>query len=440
MTTTEAPPERPAPRVRGSLRNNLRRTLLRRVIRSVVVRALLTKERLQSGVTFNPLSLQWYEDPVPLYRRLREKDPVHYSELIRGWVFSRHEDIDAILRDHERFSNDPTARISRNGGGEPVEGVASMLNLDPPDHTRMRALVSRAFTPRAIEGWRPRIEAVIDDIFADIGDETRFDLMDRVAVPLPIVVIAEILGIPAVDRERFKVWSDHIARPLEPTVTPDELAQARVSGDELTAYFEAIIEERRAQPQNDLITALVQVEESGDTLSRDEIVATLVLLLVAGNETTTNLIGNGTLALLRHPDQLAWLRAHPEQVDVATEEMLRFDSPVQTNGRTALVDMEIGGRRIRKGQSIILLQGSANHDPAKWHEADALDLARGDKGHMSFGRGIHFCLGAPLARLEAQLLFPRMLERWPAMRLASKPRFKDHIVLRGMESMEVAVD
>ncbi len=411
-----------------------------RAVRPVVVKGLLAKERVQSGVTFNPLSAEWRDNPVPLFERLREKDPVHYSELVRGWVVSRHEDVDAVLRDHQRFSNDPR-RGANPEALEALEHVTpSMLNLDPPDHTRMRSLVTQAFTPRAIAGWRDRIQAVIDDLFAQIGESAEFDLMQAIAVPLPVVVIAEILGVPPVDLPKFKEWSDAIAKTLEPSLTRAELERAQRAREELGEYFSAIIDERRAEPRDDLITSLTQAEDAGDRLTHEELIATLVLLLVAGNETTTNLIGNGTLALLRHPDQMRWLREHPEQVDVAVEEMLRFDSPVQINGRRTLVDVEIGGKRIKAGSQVVLLQGASNHDPQEWDRPGEFDLSRGDKGHVSFGRGIHYCVGAPLARLEAQMLFPRMLERWPNLRAAGEARFRPNVVLRGLDTLRVRVD
>ena len=442
MATETAPDQKQKIAQRIQRRSQPRVGGIRGLIRRAVVSVLLTRERLSTGVTFNPISKEWHDNPVPIYERLRTKDPVHYSQLIRGYVISHHDDIEAILRDHERFGNDPR-RGPNPEAMEAMEAVPSMLNLDPPDHTRMRSLVSLAFTPRAIEGWRGRIESVIDEIFEEIGDVSRFDLMDQIAGPLPVVVIAEILGVPAVDRERFKVWSDHIARTLEPTITATELEQAQVSRGELADYFSAVIEERRREPKDDLITSLAQAEEAGDKLTHEELISTLILLLVAGNETTTNLIGNGTLALLNHPEQLEWLRANPDKVDVAiaVEEMLRYDSPVQINGRRALVDVELRGKTIKAGSQLVLLQGSANHDPAQWGErADTFDLSRGDRGHLSFSRGIHYCLGAPLARLEGQMLFPRMLERWPNLRLVETPRFKDHVVLRGLRTMEVAVD
>ncbi|MCK9485844.1 MAG: cytochrome P450 [Dehalococcoidia bacterium] len=416
------------------------RQTVARVVRPVVVRGLLAKERLKTGVTFNPLSRQWRDDPVPLFERLREKDPVHYSELIGGWVVSRHEDVDAILRDHHRFSSDP-----RRGPNADVlaalEVTQSMLNLDPPDHTRTRSLVTQAFTPRAIEGWRERIEAVISDLFAEIGEAAEFDVMECLAVPLPVVVIAEILGVPPSDLPRFKAWSDDIARTLEPSMSAEDGGRAQRARQELGDYFGAIIEARRAEPRDDLITSLVQAEAAGERLTHDELLATLVLLLVAGNETTTNLIGNGTLALLRHPEQQRWLRDHPEQVESAVEELLRFDSPVQINGRTTLVEVEVGGKRIPPQRQVILLQGAANYDPLRWERPHGLDLSRGDKGHLSFGRGIHYCVGAPLARMEAQMLFPRMLARWPNLRLAERDAsFRPNVVLRGLERLPVRVD
>src|SRR5690606_363327 len=210
---------------------------------------------------------------------------------------------------------------------------------------------------------------------------------------------------------------------------------------ELRAYLDVIVRERAREPREDLVSVLATAEEAGDRLTHDEVLVTLVLLLVAGNETTTNLIGNGLYALLRHPEQMRWLREHPERADVAVEEMLRYDSPVQTNARTVLEDVEIGGKQVRRGQQVILLQGAANRDPAQYAEPDRFDLSRGDRSHVSFGRGIHHCLGAPLARLEGQLIFPRLLARYPDLRLApgAKPRFRDQVVLRGLRSLEVEV-
>ncbi|MPZ97716.1 MAG: cytochrome P450 [Dehalococcoidia bacterium] len=414
---------------------------LRTLIRPAIIRGLTLKERVQTGAHYNPLADGFHQDPTADYTRLRTKDPVHYSELLRGWVISRHEDIDAILRDHKRFSNDNRNASDLQFEGSDAIDQRSMLGLDPPDHTRLRSLVNQAFTPRAIEAWRPRIEETVDELLDAIGDARRFDAIEALAVPLPIVVISDLLGIPREDRARFKAWSDRVARTLEPTITPTELAEAMEARDELRAYLDVIVRERAREPREDLVSVLATAEEAGDRLTQDEVLATLILLLVAGNETTTNLIGNGLYALLGHPEQMRWVREHPERVDVAVEELLRYDSPVQTNARTALADVEIGGKVVRKGQQVILLQGAANHDPAQYAEADRLDLARGDRSHVSFGRGIHHCLGAPLARLEGQLIFPRLLARYPDLHLASgaKPRFRDQVVLRGLRSLEVEV-
>lgn len=410
------------------------------LIRPIAIQALLLKERLRSGVTYNPLSDAYHQDPTETYRRLREKDPVHYSELIRGWVISRHEDIDAVLRDHRRFSND--GRVTQADGfmgPTEVEETPSMLFLDPPDHTRLRSLVAQAFTPRAIDAWRSRIEATADRLIAEVGDAKRFDFMEAMAVPLPVVVISEMLGVPVEDRDQFKAWSDDLARTLEPTITPKEIEAAFKSRQEVAEYLGHIVDARHAEPREDLVSILVRAEEEGDKLSREEVISTLILILVAGNETTTNLIGNGMLALLRHHDQRRWLQEHPEESETAVEELLRYDSPVQTNGRITLEDVVIGGKTIKRGSQVILLQGSGNHDPAHREHPDDLDLAHGNKSHLSFGRGIHHCLGSPLARLEGEVTFPKVLERWPGIRLAAAPEFKDHVVLRGMRRLEVAV-
>jgi pimeloyl-[acyl-carrier protein] synthase len=410
------------------------------LVRPVVIQGLLLKERLKTGVVFNPLSDGYHQDPTKTYARLREKDPVHYSELIRGWVVSHYEDVDAILRDHRRFSNDGrlTGRDDFKGPSE-VEETPSMLFLDPPDHTRLRSLVSQAFTPRAIEAWRGRVEETADRLIAEVGEAKRFDFMEAIAVPLPVVVISEMLGIPLEDRARFKAWSDDLARTLEPTITKPEIEAAHRSRRELREYLGPIVDARRTDPREDLISILVRAEAEGEKLTREEVISTLILLLVAGNETTTNLIGNGMLALLRQPEQRRWLEEHPDEVEAAVEEILRYDSPVQTNGRIALEDVTIRGKTIRKGSQIVLLQGGGNRDAEHYERPDALDLSRGDKGHLSFGRGIHHCLGAPLARLEGQVIFPKVLARWPRMRIAADPKFKDHVVLRGLRALEVDV-
>lgn len=419
------------------------RQAVRGAIRPAFIRGVLLKERVKTGVVWNPLDDRYHQQPTETYSLLRGRDPVHYSELIGAWVFSRYEDCDAILRDHRRFSNDSrNATQPANDAAANLNEARSILALDPPDHTRLRALVSQAFTPRSIAAMRPRIEAMVDRMLDEVdarlaSGERHVDILEALAVPLPTTVIAEMLGIPPGDLPKFKDWSDRVARTLEPTITAAEIADAQVANEELGAYFEGIIEQRRAEPREDLISDLLRAEEAGDQLSHMELLVSLRLILIAGNETTTNLIGNGLLALLTHPEQMERLRREPELIESAIEELLRFDSPVQTDGRTALEDVRWGEHTIKRGQQVILLLGAANRDPEKFEDAETLDLTRGSKQHLSFGRGIHHCLGAPLARMEGQIAFERLLSRYETMRLAEPPRFKDHIVLRGVRSLMV---
>jgi cytochrome P450 len=412
------------------------------VIKPVVMRGLLLKERVQSGATYPPLDAGFQQDPYPTYRTLRAKDPVHWSELTHGWVISRFEHVDMMLRDHKRFASDER----RAGGAAPPytppfpEG-RSLLVIDPPDHTRLRALVSRAFTPRAIANLEPHIEQIVDETLSAFPENEPFDLMERLAHPLPITIIAEMIGVPPEDRARFQTWSERVARILEPTITRAEMDAALVAAEELSDYFRVIIEQRRAEPRDDMITRLIAAEEEGEKLSMDEMLSMLRLLLAAGNETTTNLIGNGMLALLRHPDQLRLLQEDPGRAEAAVEELLRFDGPVQTDGRTALEDMELEGRRIKRGHPLILLIGSANRDARVYENPGALDITRDGPAHVAFGRGIHHCLGAPLARLEGRITLAALARHFREIRLAeAKPRFKDNVVLRGLRSLPLEVE
>ncbi len=411
---------------------------LQRLLRPLILNTILIRERYQTGVTYNPLSRRVFTDPYPAYAALRTRDPVHWSRLSGAWVVSRYEDIDAVLRDHRRFSNDFEHRTpSRRRRGQLNPAVdKSMLFVDPPDHTRLRSLVSKAFTPKTIETMELRVRQIMSDLLDQIPDPASFDLMQAIADPLPVIVIAELIGVPPEDRAQFKVWSDQRARTLEPTITARERDIAAEAGKALRDYFLGIISERRAAPRDDLISALVAVEEAGDKLTEDEMMVMLRLLLVAGNETTTNLIGNGMLALLRHPEQLQRLRQQPDLMPAAIEELLRYDSPVQTDIRTALEDLELGGKHIHKGQGVLLLIGSANRDPEVYRDPDRLDFARHAASHIAFGRGIHHCLGAPLARLEGRIAFEMLLERFDDIRLLTdRPPFKDHVVLRGLETL-----
>ena len=412
--------------------------VLRRVLRYLFIRKFLLSEWLETRVAFNPIAGKMHKDPYPTYRRLREKDPVHRSKLIGGWVVSRYSDVDAVLRDHRRFGKNDVDDEGRPVA--PTDGeVRSMLYLDPPDHTRLRSLVSKAFTPRSIEAMRLHIEQTVDGLLDEVENSESFDVIETLAHPLPVIVIAEMLGVPTEDREKFKAWSDDIALTVEIGRTEQERMRALKSRDELWEYFGAIIEERRREPKSDLISALNAAEDEGDKLSREEMLATLVLLLVAGNETSRNLIGNGLLALLRHPDQMERLRSNPDLIEPAVEELLRFDSPVQMDSRKVLEDMAFGGKQLSKGETLLLLIGAANRDPDVFADPDRVVLGRADTSHISFGRGIHHCLGAPLARAEGQIVLRKLLERYSDIKPVGKPRFRDFVVLRGLTSLRVKV-
>ena len=414
--------------------------LLQRVLRSLAVDALLVRERWQSGVAYNPLSASVARDPYPVYAKLRERDPVHHSRLMDALLFTRYRDVDAILRDHRHFSSDPRKRRAsgRQRASLPSPEDMSMLFLDPPDHTRLRALVNKAFTRKAVNALEARVRGLMEGLLDAVADPAGFDWMEAVANPLPVIVIAEMLGVPPEDRARFRVWSDRRARILEPTLTAREREIAGEAAEALDAYFLPIIEARRAAPRDDIVSALAHAEEAGDTLTEREMLMMLRLLLVAGNETTTNLLGNGLLALLRHPDQLAALREDRGLIPAAVEELLRFDSPVQTDFRTAVEDCDVNGFPVPRGRNVITLIGAANHDPAVFDRPDRLDVRRREVSHISFGRGIHHCLGAQLARMEGRIAFEALLERFSSIRLLTdRLAFRNSIVLRGLESLPI---
>lgn len=414
---------------------------LHAMLRAIGIRVMVAREWWHSGVTYNPLSPQTYTNPYPTYARLRTKDPVHWSPLMESWVLSRYEDVDTILRDHKRFSSDARNRRSTRRRQATIAAPnepPSMLFSDPPDHARLRALVNKAFIPQAIEALKPRIRAIAEELLEQIQDPAAFDVINTIAYPLPVIVMAELLGVPPQDRVQFKLWSDQRARLLEPTINASEVQVAIQAAREFDAYFLDVINARRKEPRDDLISTLVAAEEAGDKLTQGELLVMLRLLLIAGNETTTNLIGNGLLALLRHPDQLRALRDDPGRMPAAVEELVRYDGPVQVDGRTAMEDMEIKGRHIQKGQSIVLLIGSANHDPDVFHNPEQLDITRQEASHIAFGRGVHHCLGAPLARLEGRIAFEAILERFADIGLLMEaPPFKDNIVLRSLRSLPV---
>ncbi len=407
-------------------------------IRSTVAGTAALCERWRSGVSYNPLSARTVQNPYPVYAALRARNPVHRSRLLNAWLFTRYADVDVILNDHQHFGNDPRRGTlsSRQRAMLPPAHEFTLLFLDPPDHTRLRALVIKAFTRRAVNALEPRIRGFLDSLLDDIEDPAGFDLMQAVARPLPVMVIAEMLGVPPEDRDRFRDWSASRARLLEPTISPRERKAGDAASREFDAYFRPIIEERRAAPKDDIVSSLALARDEGERLTERETLNMLRLLLNAGTETTTNLIGNGMLALLRNPEQTERLRDDPSLIPAAVEELLRFDSPVQTDFRRVLADCEVGGVPLRKRDNVVLFLGAANRDPDVFEDPDRLDIARGEGSHLSFGNGIHRCLGAALARLEGKIVFEMLLERFSRIDLLTeRPRFRKGIVFRGLHSL-----
>ncbi|MGH0035086.1 MAG: cytochrome P450 [Myxococcota bacterium] len=396
-------------------------------------------ERALTGIVFNPLRADLRSDPHPFYRELREADPFHRSIPAGGWVLSRYDDVQAALAERG-FSADERnwrrwARMRRRnrlaGLPDPYdEDLSSMLRLDAPDHTRLRHLVSKAFTARAVERMRDRVEQVIESLLEPMEGRRSMELVADFAGPLPVIVIAEMLGVPGEDRDRFRFWSDEVVRLLGENDFDDARRGLRARR-ELGAYLGEICERRRAEPRDDLISALVAAEEEGDRLAPKELLSTLVLLLVAGNETTTKLIGNGLLALQGRREQWALLCDEPQRVPHAVEELLRFDGSVQLTSRMVLEDRTWRGQRLRRGEQLVLLLAGANRDPDRFPDPDRLDVTRQDVRHLSFGHGAHFCIGAQLARLEAALAFRALVRRFPDLSVSGDVAWGDNTVLRG---------
>jgi cytochrome P450 len=391
--------------------------------------------------SFNPMDPEFLADPYPTYHRLRAEDPVHYSPL-GFWVLTRYEDVAAVLRD-ARFIKEPLAAlVAARFGAEVPRGVGlSMLDRDPPDHTRLRGLVSKAFTPRVVEGLRPRIQEIVDGLIARAEAAGSMDLIEEFAYPIPVNVICEMMGVPVQDHERFKGWSLDIARGLDSIWLPPDSEIPRRSAaarHAISDYFRELIAQRRASPRSDLLSALIAAEEAGDKLNEEELLATCILILIAGHETTVNLIGNGVLALLRNPEELRRLRATPGLITTAVEELLRYDGPVQRTARVASDDVTISGHTIRKGEMVMPFIGAADRDPAHFPEPDRLDLSRADNRHIAFGWGIHFCLGAPLARVEGQIAINTLVRRLPRLAFVSDTvEYRQSLTLRGLKALPV---
>ena len=396
------------------------------------MKTLLAWERLESGVAYDPLSQELRADPYAVYEELRRKDPVHWMRLAGSWVLVNYRDVDMVLRDHRRFGN-----AGRDFGYLPY---ISMLDLDPPEHTRIRGLVAHGFTPRSVAALESRVQQTVDRLLDDLAGRQRFDFIRDFAFPLPVIVIAEMLGVPPEDREQFNEWSNVVALTVDPLLNTAQVRQVRQTVEEMFTYFENVAADRREHPRDDLVSVLANAEEDGERLSREDLLINLVLVLAAGNETTRNLIGNGSFALLRNPAELQRLRDNPALLDSAIDELLRYDSPVQLDGRIARERLEIGGKRISAGQRVICLLGAANRDPEVFPSPAVLDIGRSAANHVAFGRGIHYCLGSPLARLEARVAFTALLRRFKSLRLAEEPRYRNQVTLRGLDELWVEVE
>ncbi|MBW4491192.1 MAG: cytochrome P450 [Trichocoleus desertorum ATA4-8-CV12] len=401
----------------------------------------------------NPFLPEVIADPYPIYRRYREIDPVHWGvssnpRLPGAWYLFRYEDVVQAL-ENPKFGREAW-RVRGDGEGAPVppayQGFQSMVSnwmvfRDPPDHTRLRSLVNKVFSAKMVENIRPGIFDIADNLLDAVHTRTEMDLVEEFAFPLPVMVISNLLGVPPQDRPLFRSWALALqhASASRLTPSPQVYEQAEQATQGLIHYFQQAIAQRQVEPQEDLITALVKAQDEGNKLSDEEVLATCIHLLTAGHETTINLIAKGVLALLCNPDELQLLRSHPELIPGAIEELIRYDSPVQMVTRWAYTDLEIGDKLIRRGDSVGLMLGAANRDPARFQNPDLLDIQRSDCKHCGFGSGIHFCLGSALARAEAQIALNILLNRLPDLRLVDKTvAWANNIVFHGPKHLQVA--
>ncbi|MEU1335884.1 cytochrome P450 [Streptomyces sp. NPDC005827] len=397
---------------------------------------------------FDPWDPDFLADPYPSYAELRARGRVRYFEPTRQWLVPHHADVSALLRDRRlgrtyqhRFTHEDFGRTAPPPEHEPFHTLNDhgMLDLEPPDHTRIRRLVSKAFTPRTVERLRPYVTRLAGELVDELVEKGGGDLLTDVAEPLPVAVIAEMLGIPEADRAPLRPWSAEICGMYELNPSEDTAARAVRASTEFSDYLRGLIAERRRYPGDDLISGLIAAHDEDDRLTEQEMISTAVLLLNAGHEATVNATVGGWYALFRNPAQLAALRADHSLVPTAIEELMRYDTPLQLFERWVLDEIEIDGTTIPRGAEIAMLFGSANHDPAVFQDPDRLDLTRRDNPHISFSAGIHYCIGAPLARIELAASMTALLERAPTLGLAADPERKPNFVIRGLEGLAVTV-
>ncbi|MGH2523781.1 MAG: cytochrome P450 [Anaerolineales bacterium] len=395
------------------------------------------------------VSPAFYQDPYPFYEQLSAQARVAWSEALCGWLIPRYDDVLATMLDTQHFSSQGRvlAVLDHLPAGlranfRPFENhfTGGLINADPPNHTRLRALVNKAFTPRTVEQLRPRIQGLVNEMLDAVQSRGKMDLVHDLAYPLPAIVIAEILGAPPETREDFQVWSDGIlAFQGSGVVSPEVLEQSQQHLLAMRAFLTELLAERRRQPRDDLLSHLAEAEMEGDRLTPAELLTTCVTLLIAGHETTTNLIASGLYTLLRHPEQMRQLRADPALMPSAVEEMLRFESPLQRNPRRVAEDFEYGGAQLRRGDYVLQMLGAANRDPKVFPNPGQFDITRQPNRHLAFAFGIHFCVGAPLARLEAPIAIGTVLRRLPRLRLAAETiEWEPHGLLRGLGALPVA--
>jgi cytochrome P450 len=395
-------------------------------------------------VVFDPFEPGFVESPYGQYARLRAQDPVHWSDLLQGWVLTRHDDVVALLRDPDISVELDNARPStvvdqqRERQSRTGRNSDTLVLRDDPDHNRLRKLLQRPFGPRPVEALRAMVAERVDGSMADLAGRDGMDVIGDFAYPLPVAVFNEMLGLPDEDAPRVRAWIAAVARMLDPVIDDEEHARCNVLMNEMYDYLDTQIEAKRRAPADDVLTALVQAEEDGDRLTRDELVGQVVTLYVAGHEPTMSLIGNGLLALLRHPAQLALVRSRPDLLPNAVNELLRYDGPNQFVRRIAVQPYTIDDTTIAPGDVIYAAVGAANRDPARWDDPDAVHVDRPDAAHhVQFGSGIHHCLGAHLARLQAEVALDALLFRLDDMALAGEPQWSERMVIRGLQYLPI---
>ena len=397
-------------------------------------------ETVRGGASYNPLSPTVIQNPYRTYARLRRYSPVHRSRILGSWVLTRYEDVLTAARDHERFSNDPRWRRATASVLPPAPDDYSILLVDPPEHTRLRKVVAEVFSRTRLGSLNEIIEETACQLIERAIRRRTIDWIGDVAAPASMRVMLSMMAIPQSDQDQWEIWSRYRARLLEMIATRQQRKTAHLAGAEIQRYFAGLLNDRMQSDDADAISVLARHAAEGDRISPVEACDMLMVLMIAGNETTTNLIGNGMLALLRHPRQMQLLRDEPGRIRDAINEMLRFDSPVQTDFRIARTEIALRGRKIRTGDGVILLTGSANRDERAFEDADTFDISRMGPRHLSFGQGVHHCIGAELARMEASAVFTEALQKFGKIELAeSRPLYRRSTVIRGLSALPLKV-